>query len=258
MFDVAHFQNLRMDLGGWIGVPFERYETTDSTMDEAFAALSAGAPAGHLVLAETQRAGRGAHGRSWVAAPGENLTFSFLAPASPWTTLAVGVGIARSIDALFGEAGGEASGAASRTRIKWPNDVLLGDGKVAGILVESRSSGSRPPKLVVVGVGLNVHQRTFPQQEQDSLPATSLATTGLSCAREEVLARTTRHIERALELPPAQLVDAVNAQLAWREEPVRLDEHEGVLVGVQPSGAIRIRRPDGSHSDHIAGRLRRR
>lgn len=105
----------------------------------------------HAVIADAQHQGRGRRERGWHSPPGGNLYFSlgwnFPAGAPPLSTLplAVAVCVARSLQ----RAGLEGAG------IKWPNDILFGGRKLAGILVESQSTGSGPA-LAVVGVGLNV------------------------------------------------------------------------------------------------------
>ena len=123
-------------------------ETGSTNADVRAAALAGRAGPGYVVVAEHQTAGRGRLDRSWVAAPGEALTFSVLVrpervPAERWAWLPLLAGQA-VVDAIRG------------LRLKWPNDVLdAAGGKVAGILVERIDAPSGP--MAVIGIGLNVH-----------------------------------------------------------------------------------------------------
>jgi BirA family transcriptional regulator, biotin operon repressor / biotin---[acetyl-CoA-carboxylase] ligase len=144
------------------------FETIDSTNSCARTLAACWAEEGTVVIADEQTAGRGRLGRSWQAAAGENLTFSIiLRPAIPpdrmgLLSLLVAVGLARGIE--------EATGL--RVFCKWPNDLLYGGKKLAGILLEGSFANERVDH-VVVGIGLNVNQREFP--EEIARRATSLA-----------------------------------------------------------------------------------
>ena len=120
-----------------------------STLDALHALAGAGAPAGTLVLAEEQLAGRGRDGRTWQSPPGGVWLAMLLRPAlarGSVTSLRVGLALADAVDALLGRA---------EARLKWPNDVLLGDRKLAGILCEGRWHGDQLQWLAV-GIGVNV------------------------------------------------------------------------------------------------------
>ena len=137
----------------------------------------AGGPEGLVVLAEHQTSGRGRLDRSWVTPPRSGLTFSVLlrptVPAASWPWLPLLTGYA--VSSALRTAGFDAA-------VKWPNDVLLGDRKVAGILVERVETPSGP--AAVVGIGINVAMTT------DELPvpeATSLAVVGDVPDRTELL-----------------------------------------------------------------------
>ncbi|MBJ7359463.1 biotin--[acetyl-CoA-carboxylase] ligase [Nocardioides sp.] len=137
----------------------------------------AGGPEGLVVLAEHQTAGRGRLDRSWEAPARSGLTFSVLlrptVPAASWPWLPLLTG--HAVRAALRAAGFDAT-------VKWPNDVLLGERKVAGILVERVETPSGP--AAVVGIGLNVGMTA------DELPvpeATSLAVEGEAPDRTELL-----------------------------------------------------------------------
>ena len=128
-------------------------DEVDSTQTRVFALAAEGAADGTVVLADVQHAGRGRRGRAWMAGAGESLLASILcrprlAPSAlPLLSLTTAVAVAETLQ-TFGV----------NARIKWPNDVLAGGRKIAGILLESRL-GVDP--VVAVGIGINVHQRTF-------------------------------------------------------------------------------------------------
>ena len=227
---------------GWGGYYFD---AVDSTQDEALAAARQGAPSRSLVVADFQRAGRGRQGRGWLAEPGDALLMSVLfrdstpAPAPlRWTSLAA-VALVEAIDEV-------APGL--HPAIKWPNDVLLGDRKVAGILAETTWDSRE--LVAIVGVGLNVN--TSPADIQPlQRAATSLrAASGQRVDRAHVLHAFVRHMDTWLERPSAALSTAWQAHLWGRGQRLRLvdlDRDELVVVlGVDPDGALRVRLPDGT------------
>src|SRR5690242_13631390 len=134
-FDVRRFSDLRTTHHVLLGDPFVFEPETTSTNDLALAAADAGAPHGATFVADVQTRGRGRHGHTWTSPPGENLTFSVLlrptveAPRANGLALVVGL-------AVRAAAARHVAGAV--IGIKWPNDVVVGEKKLAGILVESR------------------------------------------------------------------------------------------------------------------------
>ena len=124
-------------------------DSTESTMDDASEAARSGAPDGHVVLADRQTRGRGAHGRSWVSPAGTDLYFSIVArpnvdPSSiALVTLATGLGVRDAVAELI---------PGRRVGVKWPNDIWIEHRKCAGILVESRMLGSRIEAAIIGSV----------------------------------------------------------------------------------------------------------
>lgn len=176
-FDRALFDSLRADGQLTLGQPASWRNETQSTNDDALAAAKSGAPHGAVFGAETQTRGRGRRGSEWVSSPGAGLWFSVLlrpelsAESGPGLALCAGLAVRAAV----------ATRVTASTLVKWPNDVLTGGRKLAGILVESQISGAKLGS-VVMGIGINVTQRAFP----DSLSniATSLAllsATSLCC-----------------------------------------------------------------------------
>jgi BirA family biotin operon repressor/biotin-[acetyl-CoA-carboxylase] ligase len=150
--------------------------------------LARGGPEGQVLVAETQTAGRGRMGRSWVSAVGASLTFSvLLRPSSVpagrrgWLALLTGVAVASAVRDVSGVA----------AVLKWPNDVLVGSRKLAGILAEQSGDA------VVIGIGLNVATPADALPVSPAgLPATSLLVEGASVSREALLAGILRELER--------------------------------------------------------------
>jgi BirA family biotin operon repressor/biotin-[acetyl-CoA-carboxylase] ligase len=159
---------------------------TGSTNADMVARAAAGEDiAGTVLITEHQSAGRGRQGRSWAAVPGAQITMSLGVDASGvaaerwgWLTLATGVAI---VDAVREATGIEAG-------LKWPNDVLAGGGKLAGILAEVAA----PQSVIVVGLGLNV---TLRSDEIAAPEATSLAELGVeSPDRHQVVVELLRRL----------------------------------------------------------------
>jgi BirA family transcriptional regulator, biotin operon repressor / biotin---[acetyl-CoA-carboxylase] ligase len=175
----------RLVVPGGLWTQIKVVGVTGSTNEDVLRLARSGAPAGVVLVAQTQTSGRGRQGRSWQSEPGAALTFSLLTrprsvpqAAMGWLPLLAGVAVATAVQAVTGVP----------ACLKWPNDVLVGDGKLAGILAE-QSGGA-----VVLGVGLNVLGRT------DALPvptATSLELHGAGeTDRAELLAEILRQFER--------------------------------------------------------------
>lgn len=128
----------------------ELHERVASTMDLAHDAAGRGAPAGTLILADAQDGGRGRGGKRWTSPPGKGLWMTLIErPASPRgldvLSLRLGLLVAEALDDLAGD----------RVRLKWPNDLCLRGGKLAGILVEARWRDQRV-EWVAIGLGLNI------------------------------------------------------------------------------------------------------
>lgn len=126
------------------------YDRTGSTMDAAHEAAEGGAAAGTLIVANTQDAGRGRGGKRWTSPTGSGLWMTLIErPASSAgievLSLRLGLVLAEALDALAGET----------VRVKWPNDLHVQGGKLAGILVEARWRDHRA-EWVAIGIGLNV------------------------------------------------------------------------------------------------------
>jgi BirA family biotin operon repressor/biotin-[acetyl-CoA-carboxylase] ligase len=172
----------------------------------ARAAADSAVPEGQVLVAEEQTAGRGRLGRTWTSVPGAALTFSVLlrpvtvpAERRGWLPLIAGVAVASAVRSVTGggASGGGASGrggsgGAVDAVLKWPNDVLVGERKLAGILAEQSPDGS----AVVIGIGLNVATPADALPVSPAgLPATSLLVEGASVSRAALLLEILRQFE---------------------------------------------------------------
>lgn len=134
------------------GLRLELLDECDSTNTRLAARAAAGAPSGTALACELQRSGRGRRGASWVSGLGTSLTFSLLwrfdrgGAALGGLSLAVGVACVRAFRAL----------GLDEVALKWPNDLVRGDGKLGGILIEL-SGDALGPTAAVIGIGVNVH-----------------------------------------------------------------------------------------------------
>jgi BirA family biotin operon repressor/biotin-[acetyl-CoA-carboxylase] ligase len=167
--------------GGRLAGPLLAFAAVDSTQTICRRLAAEGAPEGTVVVADHQRAGRGQGDRRWIAPPGAGLLVSCLlrppAPASRWPGLTL----------VAARAVAEAVAACTRVtpRVRWPNDVLVGERKLAGVLAEG-VVGAAP--FVVLGVGINVAQRANAWPPALQGHAVSLAELGHPVARETLLA----------------------------------------------------------------------
>jgi BirA family biotin operon repressor/biotin-[acetyl-CoA-carboxylase] ligase len=221
-----------------IGSPHVHHRLTDSTNARARELAAAGAPHGTLVTADEQTAGRGRQGRAWSAAPGEALLMSLLVRGvQPLLPLAAAVAVCEAVAPL-------------EAAIKWPNDVWVGARrKLAGILLEGRPQEG----WAVIGIGLNVRTRSFPEELGET--ATSLilegADTTVGGAREALI----EALARWIAAPEAEVLAAWRARDALKGSPVRWATGEGTAAGIADGGALLVETTDGDRLELDAGEV---
>ena len=253
MLDDLQPARIRARLTGKWGSSMTVQQSTASTMDDASAAAAEGATHGHLVLADQQTRGRGAHGREWISPAGSDLYFSVVTrpavePASTaLITLATGLGVRDAVASLLPE---------RSVLVKWPNDIWIERRKCAGVLVESRTVGMRIDS-VIIGVGLNVNRAQWPPELEGAATSLQAARGGdESFDRADVLAVLLFHIERwvtrFIKDGAAVVVGGLRPHLALIGERVRWEEGEGLFDGIGPDGAARVRTEAGLVSLHAA------
>jgi BirA family transcriptional regulator, biotin operon repressor / biotin---[acetyl-CoA-carboxylase] ligase len=221
---------------------------TRSTNTDALAAARDGAPHGSVFFADEQTAGRGRGDHTWHSVAGEGLYVSVLlrpdiVPAYlPMIPLATGLAAEWAIS----------SAAGLNVDIRWPNDLLIGDRKTGGILVESKTDANAVT-LAVIGVGINVHQRGF--ETGLSTPATSLdIESGRTISRQALLIALLESLQRETwGLYDAAVVAAIPARVAlastwlWNR---RVEVHGpqscvGITAGLDGNGFLRVRTDHG-------------
>ena len=232
-------------------------ETGSTNADLAQAARD-GAPAGSVLVADHQSAGRGRMGRTWTAPPGTGIAMSVLVrPAVPlerWTWLPLLAGLAVS-DGIRQETDLPAD-------LKWPNDVLLLGRKVCGVLAERVETPDGP--AVVIGMGVNVHlaadQLPVPTATSLALALAELGVPGVPVSRTALISTALRSLERILarweEVADVPGVGAEGLALAYRERCATLGREvrislsdgsavEGVARDVDASGRLVLETADG-------------
>jgi BirA family biotin operon repressor/biotin-[acetyl-CoA-carboxylase] ligase len=219
-----------------LGRPRLHLRVTTSTNDRARALAAAGAPHGTLVTAGSQSAGRGRQGRTWIAQAGRALLLSLLLrDYDPLLPLRAGLAVAD----LAGEA----------ARVKWPNDVLVDDRKLAGVLVEARPQD----RWAVLGIGVNValDPAELPPDVRERAATLGRRPEELEATLDELLG----HLARRLDEPAADCLAALRARDALRDRPVRWSGGEGTGAGIDDAGALLVRFRDGTVRTLDAGEV---
>jgi BirA family transcriptional regulator, biotin operon repressor / biotin---[acetyl-CoA-carboxylase] ligase len=238
-FDGQRCVRLCRQQGLRLGCRIVHNRVTDSTNDDALTLAKQGAAHGVVVIADEQRRGRGRRGTRWSCPSGEGLIFSVVLRAR-WQAshlsvlpLVIGLGVREVAARHLSEV----------CQVKWPNDVLVRGRKLCGILLEAHFTGG-VTEAVVVGVGLNVLVRRFP--EELASRATSLALLGATLLEREALLvellaaferRTLALFNRGFH---DQWLEITHCD-ALRNKRVRVDDVEGIALGVAENGGLLLR-----------------
>ena len=231
----------------WAGKTVHFAREIDSTNLWIKRLAKEGAPEGTLALAEFQSAGRGRLGRSWEVPEGTSVMMSILLRPkfepqyAPMLTLVMGMAVAKAVKKL----GFDVS-------IKWPNDVVVSHKKICGILTEM---GVRDGKIdyAVIGVGINVNIREFPEEMADK--ATSLyLESGREFDRSQIPGLVMEAFEEYYEKFAATcdlsgLKEEYESILANYNQPVRVlakEPYEGVARGITDGGELLVEKTDGT------------
>ncbi|GGA10315.1 biotin--[acetyl-CoA-carboxylase] ligase [Dyella caseinilytica] len=227
------------------------YWEIDSTSSE-LQRRGGSAPDLSIVMAETQTAGRGRRGRSWLSPPGLNLYISCLKRFDAGFAALSGLSLATGVIVLRALHAAGLSGA----RLKWPNDVLAESGKLAGILVELNGE-YQGPCAAIVGIGLNL-RLTSALREQAGQPICDLASLagGTPPDRNRMAAALIASLVEGLDQFEregfAAFADEYAEYDALRDIPLRISgatgEFEGIGAGIDERGALRVRTENGLHS----------
>ncbi|MEK0449531.1 MAG: bifunctional biotin--[acetyl-CoA-carboxylase] synthetase/biotin operon repressor [Verrucomicrobiota bacterium] len=228
------------------------FEETSSTNDVASNLGRAGHPGDVAIFAERQTAGRGRFGRKWSSASHEGLWLSLLMrpelPLSHWPRLTTWAGV--SVAAACGP----------KARIKWPNDVLIGGKKTAGILIESATDAAGNA-FAVVGIGVNLNQTEFPPELSGLATSLRLAF-GREIDRAEFAAALLSELNARLNnlvtdfqslLTDAEMRSAILGK--WIELHSGSEIFSGIAEGLDIDGNLLIRKADGILQRMTAGEI---
>ncbi len=216
-----------------------RYAVVDSTMT-----IAASLPLGAVVVAAEQTSGIGRHGHSWESQAGAGLYCSLVLEPRPVLTLALGLAAAEAIQRVTSIA----------CDIRWPNDLMLGEKKFGGILVQIQDDRA------IAGIGINVGQRRFPP---DLAPiATSLAIeTGLEFRADDLLDALLASVPGALRLSRGAVIESwekASTYASGKRVAVDMGDRTitGVTSGLDASGFLRVRTAQGVVETVLAGGVR--
>ncbi len=217
------------------GTPRRHFRVTDSTNERARDLAAAGATSGTIVTAAEQTEGRGRRGRQWTAPAGKAVLCS--AVLSPLDArhallpLAAPLAVCEAAESL----------APLQCRVKWPNDVWVGERKLAGILIEAQ-----PPNWAVIGIGLNVTTAAEDFPEELRLTATSLVSEGAEdIDNEELLASVLESLDGWLAAKPVDVIAAWAHRDALLGDRISWNGGEGVAAGIDESGALLVDTDNG-------------
>jgi BirA family transcriptional regulator, biotin operon repressor / biotin---[acetyl-CoA-carboxylase] ligase len=231
----------------------EWFDSTSSTMTVAAELARQGCASGTIIGAEEQTAGVGRHGRSWLSQRGAGLYVSIVlrlplqADALPVVMLALGLAAREAI----------VETTTLTPDLRWPNDVLIGERKCAGMLAQLESGA------IIAGIGVNVSQTWFP--ENLDTPATSMAMAGAGVTRENLLVALAGALDRHMDIlvqdgVPSILraFSAASSYAAARRVRAERDGRriEGVTCGLDRSGFLKIREDNGMETVILAGGVR--
>ena len=234
------------------------FPTIDSTNEEAKRRAEKGAPHGLMLVSDEQTAGKGRRGRSWSSPHGTMTAMSYLlrpeipADLASMLTLVMALACMRAVEITSGVP----------AMIKWPNDIVIKGRKVSGILTEMVPEGERI-KYVVIGTGINVNQKEFPEEIAET--ATSLfIETGQLTSRSLITAECARQFEECYGIferdrDLRNLRDEYNSKCVNTGNRVKVLDPKGEYVGssegITDSGKLMVRLEDGGIAEVDSGEV---
>ena len=245
MFDTQHFEKALTT--SWLGQNYFFFEELTSTNSYAKKMSRVDTLQGVLVVADHQTQGRGQYERNWEATAGQNLTFSLVfepATGSRLTVLSLACALA------VAEVCGTESGVGHPV-LKWPNDILVRDRKIGGILTEAIFNGNVIER-VVIGIGINVNQIEFNAEISDRTTSFALETKK-NYSRERLLAHILSKIEyyyRLWQNREIELLKSINKALVgyglWTRLNINGADREGQFkfLGINEHGALVVLNKD--------------
>lgn len=240
------------------------YHETDSTNTRAKQAAEDGEKSGTLFITECQTGGRGRRGRTWESPAGSGIWMSLLLRPeikpfdASMLTIVAAMGMKDAIEEIIGAGAGQGG---IHCKIKWPNDIVLGDRKICGMLTEM-SAETDWINYVVIGIGVNVNTTEFDDSIKDTA-SSILLQTGSSVKRSDVVVAFARHFSRYYDeflkkCNLSGLADDYNKALINVGRDVKIVERDGSFVakavGIDETGSLIVEK-DGDTIRIVAGEV---
>ncbi|MEE3420523.1 MAG: biotin--[acetyl-CoA-carboxylase] ligase [Lachnospiraceae bacterium] len=236
------------------------FETIDSTNEGIKRAAAEGASEGLVYVGEEQTAGKGRLGRKWVSPAGEASYFSFLlrpkfsAEHVAPLTLVMGLSVAEAVQETV----------MLPVEIKWPNDIVIHGKKICGILTEAGLGSNGLMDYVVIGIGINVNNKSFDPSIADRATSLKLEWGGRDVSRALVTAASLKYFHRNYVKyceteDLSGLIKDYNYLLASRDKQVRIEDPKGpytaISRGIDKDGSLIVDLPDGTERKIATGEV---
>ena len=241
----------------WAGKTCLCFDILDSTQEYGKELAKTESVHGTLIVADTQTAGKGRRGRIWQSPKGTTISMSLcLEPKISvehisGLTLVMALAVAEAIKELTG----------SEPQIKWPNDIVVNDKKICGILTELRFQKGKG--IVIIGVGINVNTEEFPEEIREIASSLKIET-GKEICREALIASVMKYFERFYEQYEktedlSLLREAYENMLANKDRCVYVldpqQPYQGVAKGITDAGNLIVVREDGTTCEVYSGEV---
>ena len=226
----------------WVAKEVLYFDTIDSTNTKAQELAEKGYPSGTLVVADKQESGKGRRGRSWVSPSGTGIFMTLMIKPdinpnnASMLTLVAALAVAKAITSVTGE----------EALIKWPNDIVVNGKKVCGILTEM-SAQFDYINHIVVGIGINVHNESFPEEISQMASSLMIEAGGKRFHRAQIIAETMSYFEQYYDTflktqDLSALVREYDELLVNRNKSVRVldpkEPFDGKAMGITPKGEL--------------------
>lgn len=243
----------------FIGIELDFNEIVDSTNNKAKLLCERGAVHGTLVAAEMQTAGKGRRGRGWESPKGTGIWFSvilrpgFNPKSASMLTLVMGTAVALAVNELDSNKG---------CMIKWPNDIVLNNKKICGILTEMNAEMDYI-NYVIIGAGINVNTERMPDSIIDTATSIKIEL-GIDIERANLLNKVLMHFENIYKQflkneNMSDLIEQYNSLLINKDKVVKVldpkGEYTGIARGINELGELLVEMPDGRIKNVYAGEV---
>ncbi len=226
----------------WAGQELVYFDSTDSTNTKAKELAEEGYPNGTLVVADYQMAGKGRRGRTWESPSGTGIFMTLMLKPdinpnnASMLTLVAALAVAKAISDITGE----------QALIKWPNDIVINGKKICGILTEM-SAQFDYINHIVIGIGINVHNKDFPEEIKETASSLMIESGGQHFRRAEIIEKIMEYFEEYYEIyleteDLSALVKEYNSLLVNMHKNVKVldpkEPFEGKAMGITPRGEL--------------------